>query len=207
MEARRIELPAAAIAGYGLAAGDRIGDALRRELEALAEVEQCRSKAMRLLGNRPRSEEELRRSLVRSDFCYLAIDLVVGELKARGVIDDRAFAQQFAEERRRLKGHAPARIEIELRARGVERETAHRAAWGPYELASGDPEAIQLDEAIALLRRREARYHGLPSDVARRRMVGLLNRAGYPVSLTIDAVAAVLDDMEAQGLIAESSRR
>ncbi len=200
-EELRLELSASALADYDLSVGDRIGDATRRELEALAEVERCRRKALRLLTNRARSEEELRRSLVRSDFSYLAINLVLGELKTQGAVDDRSFAREFADQRRRLKGHAPARVEMELRARGVERETAHRAAWGPYEEGQHEPEALQFDEALTLLRKRQIRYNGLPREVARRRMAGILHRAGYQTSLSLDAIDVVLDEMEDSGLI------
>ena len=204
-EELRLEVPAAALSDYDLSAGEFIEDTVRRELEALAEVEACRRKALRLLENRSRSEEELRRSLVRSDFSYLAIEEVIGDLAARGVVDDRAFAAEFAEQRRRLKGQAPSRVEMELRTRGVEREIAHRAAWGPYEEGEQEPEALQFDEAIVLLRRKLPRYHGLAREVARRRMVNLLSRAGYPTSLNLDAVDAVLDEMESHGLLAERS--
>ena len=201
----RLELSAGTLADYDLSAGDSIGDATRRELEALAEVERCRRQAFRLLANRPRSEEELRRRLVRSDFSYLAIDRVLAELKAQGSVDDRSFATEFAAQRRRLKGHAPARVETELRARGIDRETAHRAAWDPYEGGRNEPEALQFDEALTLLRKRQIRYNGLPRVVARRRMAGLLSRAGYPTSLSLDAIDVVLDEMEEAGLIVGSS--
>jgi regulatory protein len=197
-EVFRIELPASEIARRGLAVTGRITDAERRELEALAEVDRCRARASLLLSKRMRSEEELRRSLVRADFSHLAIRIVLKELSDSGIVDDRIFAEQFADQRRRLKGHAPARIEMELRTRGVDREAAHRAAWQPYEDDSVDTESLQLDEAIVLLNRRRGRYTGLPADVARRRMAALLGRAGYATSVSLDAVDAVLEQMEAE---------
>ena len=55
---------------------------------------------------------------------------------------------------------------------------------------------------MTILRRRQVHYEGLPPHVARRRMAGLLGRAGYPVSVAIDAVNAVIEEMEAEGLLA-----
>jgi regulatory protein len=204
-EVIRIDLPASEIARRGLAIAGRITDAERRELEALAEVDRCRARTVRLLSKRMRSEEELRRSLVRADFSYLAIRIVLKEFADSGIVDDRIFAEQFADQRRRLKGHAPARIEMELRTRGVDRETAHRAAWQPYEEDSVDTESRQLDEAIVLLNRRRGRYTGLPADVARRRMAALLGRAGYTTSVSLDAVDAVLEQMGTEQLLSESN--
>ena len=201
----RIDLPALEIAGRGLAVADRITDAERRELEALAELDRCRARAGRLLSKRMRSEEELRRRLVRADFSYLVIRIVLKELSDSGIVDDRVFAEQFADQRRRLKGHAPARIEMELRTQGVGRETAHRAAWQPYEEDSVDADSRQLDEAIVLLNRRRGRYTGLPTDVARRRMAALLGRAGYMTSVSLDAVDTVLEQMETEHLLSGSN--
>ena len=199
-----IRVPASLLSELGLEVGDRIAAHLIGELEAADELDEARRRALRLLGVRPRSEEELRRSLLHADFSYSAIETVLDSLRRDGVVDDRAFAEQFADERRRLKGYAPVRIETDLRGRGVEREVAHGAAWRTYEEETGDPEARLLDEAMTLLRHKQVHYEGLSSWVARRRMVGLLDRAGYPASIALDAVDAVLEEMQSQGLLART---
>ncbi len=111
------------------------------------------------------------------------------------------YAEAFAEERRRLKGHAPSRIEIDLRSRGIEKDLARRAAWEIYEDPGSDPEARLLDAAINLLRRKRVHYEGLKSHAAHRRMASLLGRAGYPGSIARDAVDAVVEEMESEGLL------
>ena len=73
-----------------------------------------------------------------------------------------------------------------------------------YEEETGDPEARLLDEAMTLLGHKQVHYEGLSSRVARRRMVGLLDRAGYPASIALDAVDAVLEEMQSQGLLART---
>ncbi|MFO7767657.1 MAG: regulatory protein RecX [bacterium] len=163
----------------------------------------CRKKAMDLLAVRERCEEELRRRLVRADFSHLAIERTLGALKAEKLLDDRRFAEQFASERRENRGHAPARIEHELKRRGVDRETAHSAAWGPYEQADRDPDARMLGEAMEVLRGKVGRYRGLEALTVRRRMAGVLGRGGYPAGVAMDAVDAVLDEMRSRGLLAE----
>lgn len=200
-----IRVPASLLSELGLEVGDRIAAHLIGELEAADELGEARRRALKLLGVRPRSEEELRRSLLHADFSYFAIETVLDSLRRNGVVDDRAFAEQFADERRRFKGYAPVRIETDLRGRGVAREVAHGAAWRAYEgETTGDPEARLLDEAMTLLRHKQVHYEGLSSRVARRRMVGLLDRAGYPASIALDAVDAVLEEMQSQGLLART---
>ncbi len=171
--------------------------------EEAADYGACRKKAMDLLAVRERSEEELRRRLVRADFSHLAIEKAVEHLKTEKLLDDRRFAEQMADERRENKGHAPARIEHELRRRGVDRETAHSAAWGPYERADRDSGARLLDEAVELLRTRSSRYRGLEALTVRRRMAGVAGRAGYPAGIAMDAVDAVLEEMQSDGLLAD----
>jgi len=163
----------------------------------------CRKKAMDLLAVRERTEEELRHRLIRADYSHPAIERTLEVLKAENLLDDRRFAEQFAEERRENRGHAPVRIEHELRKRGVDRETAHSAAWGPYERADADPDTRLLDEAIELLRERSRRYRGLEAVTVRRRMAGVLGRAGYPAGVAMDAVDSVVEDMQSRGLLAD----
>ncbi len=175
---------------------------LEKELESAGEMSKARSRAIRLLTIRLRSEEELRRSLLHADFSYPAIEETISALLKDGILDDRLFAELFAEEKRRVRGYAPARIESDLRSRGVAREIAHGAAWGVYGEGPGDVDSCLLDEGMTILRRRQAHYEGLLPRVARRRMAGLLGRAGYPVSVAIDAVNAVIEEMEVEGLLA-----
>jgi len=142
---------------------------------------------------------------VRADFEHSAIAAVVTALQGEGVVDDEEFAREFARQRRSSRGYAPARIERELRTRGVERERAHRAAWGAYERPDGDPEGMLLDEARTLLERRSARYRGLETAVVRRRLAALLERAGFPGGVALDAVDAELERMRVEGLLGPSS--
>jgi len=197
----KLELPAAAVEDRSLSEGNILTSSELLEIQQVAEIETCRRRSLRLLATRPRSEEELRRRLVRADFSYLAIESVIGELLESGSLDDDAFAHTLAELRREDRGHAPARIERELRDRGVDRETAHRAAWEPYERSDLDPESLQLEQALELLRRKRRRYEGLEWMAARRRMAALLDRSGYPGGVAIDAVDAVLEEMLADGVL------
>jgi len=201
-----LRVPARMLAELGLEPGDEIAAPLEEELEAADELHRIRARALRLLGIRHRSEEELRLSLIRADFSQSAIEEILGILKDDGILDDRIFAERFAEQRHRLRGHAPARIESDLRARGVARDIAHGAAWGEYGEDTGDIDSSLLDEAAMLLRRKQAHYEGLRSEVARRRMAGLLGRAGYPARVAIDAVSAMVEEMQSEGLLAKQER-
>jgi regulatory protein len=201
-DGRRLLLSAVAVEELGLVEGLPVDPSLDLELARRAEFEACRHRALRLLAVRPRTEQELRSRLIRADFEHSAISEVLERLREEGLVDDQAFAREYARSRSTGKGHAPRRIEQELRARGIEREWAHRAAWERYERDDRDPQAQLLDEAAALLRRRRPRYQGQAAGTARRRMGGLLARAGYPADVAIDAVDAELEQMRGEGLLA-----
>jgi regulatory protein len=197
----RLRLPAPLVASHRLAAGQVVAETVLEQLRAEAERHVCRRRALRLLATRARSEEELRARLVRADFSHRAIEGTMQDLRHRGLVNDRAYALEFAERRRGQGGHAPARIERELRGRGIDREIAHSAAWEPYQPTSGDGEARLLEEALALLERRNPRWQGLPETVARRRMAGLLARGGYPGGIARDAIDAALERLHRQGRV------
>ncbi len=199
-----LRVPARLLSELGLRPGDVIAAPLEKELEAAEELDKARARAVRSLGIRLRSEEELRRSLIHANYSHSAIEETLGTLKRDGVLDDMVFSERFAEERHRLRGYAPARIESDLRSRGVAREIAHGAAWGAYGEEDSDIDSCLLDEGMMLLKRKQAHYEGLRPEVARRRMAGLLGRAGYPASVAIDAVDAVVEEMQSQGLLASS---
>jgi len=158
-------------------------------------------KALLLLRIRPRSEMELRRALSRAAFSEGVVETTIERLRESGAVDDRAYARQFTEERRRLKQHAPTRIERDLRTRGISSEIARQAVWEAYEESAGDPEARLLDEGLTLLRSRQVHYTDLKPEVAFRRMAGLLERAGYPGQVARDAVERVIEEMASDGLL------
>ncbi|MFC1499678.1 regulatory protein RecX [Candidatus Zixiibacteriota bacterium] len=165
------------------------------------EARKAWKKALLLLRIRPRSEEELRLALARADVTFGVIESTLERLRESGALDDRAYAEQFASERRRLKKHAPARIEKDLRSRGIPPDIARYAARKVYDEDAGDPEARLLDEGMTLLRNRQVHYTDLRPDVALRRMAGLLERAGYPGQIARDAVEAVIEEMMMEGLL------
>ena len=106
-------------------------------------------------------------------------DVVLGELLEGGFVDDAAFAQRFADDRRRLDSWGAERIGRRLRALGVAPE--HVAA-----ALDGQDHEGELEAALALLRRR---CPVVPSTARERdRALGMLVRKGYELELAHDAL-------------------
>jgi regulatory protein len=150
-----------------------------RALDPEARVEHARGLAWRSLNRRDRTVGELRRLLADKRVEPEVVEHVVGELREQGYLDDDAYAQRFAEDRRRLDGWGPERIERRLRELGVP-APAIAAAVGERD------EDDELEAALHLLRRR---FPQPPADRRERdRALGVLARKGYVMELAITAL-------------------
>ena len=143
----------------------------------------ARDAALSLLSHRARSAAELTRRLRRKGFDGEVAEETVGRLGELGMVDDAAFAESFVRDRVRLRPQGKRRLASELRARGVDAETAS-AAIG--EVMEGE-NATELDLARAAAARGKPRPGEDPAR-ARRRLHGFLARRGFGG----DAVRAVL---------------
>jgi regulatory protein len=125
--------------------------------------------ALRLLSYRPRSEREMRRRLGRRGIGLRLIDETVRRLRERGYLDDKAFADFWTEARETTSPRSRRLIVHELRAQGVDADTAAAAT-----ASVADEEA-----AYRAASRRLHAFRGLDYDTFRRRLDGFLVRRGF----------------------------
>lgn len=95
------------------------------EIQDLIEVEatgRCFDAALRLLSYRPRSRNELRQRLIKRGFSEIVVDRTILVLEQRGLIDDRAFAQYWTDNRVQFKPKSARLISLELKQKGVSPE-------------------------------------------------------------------------------------
>jgi regulatory protein len=149
----------------------------------------AKDRALRLLGVRARSREELRRRLAQTGFEAEAIDEALSDLEAVGLIDDERFARELAryELGRRSVGRRAA--VASLRQKGVGADLAERVV---EELGPEDEEA----RAVEVARQRLARLNGLAEEVVYRRLVGFLQRRGYDARVAHAACKRALAERE-----------
>jgi regulatory protein len=131
--------------------------------------------ARRSTAQAPKSEAKLRDKLAARDYPRVVIDRAIVRCRAERIVDDAAFAAAFADERRR-KGHAPFRIQQDLRKRGFD-EALVRRVLGPME--DQDRQAQAFDAA----RGKARTLRSVDAEAAFRRLVGYLARRGYPEGL------------------------
>ena len=147
----------------------------------------ARSIALRLLERSPRTRSELASAMARRGVPQEAAEAVLERFGEVGLVDDTRFAQAWVDSRHRGRGLGRRALAAELRRKGIEDEVAAEALTA---VSTED----EVEVAQALVRRRLASMHGLPRDVAIRRLVGMLGRKGFGASLAYRVVTEALAD-------------
>lgn len=169
----------------GLRVGDEIDAARLTELETEDLHWKAKQASLNLLSHRARSARELERRLARKDFPAEVASAAVEDLERMGLIDDVAFAESFVRDRVRLRPKGKRVLVQELRARGVDPETAEAAVG---EVMEGE-DVSELELARAAAAKWVARS-GEDARAARRRLYGYLARRGFGS----DSIREVLEE-------------
>ena len=111
------------------------------------------------------------------------VEAVVGHLAETGTLDDRRFAERYAEDKRELAGWGEERIRMALAQRGVPEEHISEA------LEAGDED--ETSRAVAAL---NARGSGLSDALERNRAFGFLGRRGYSAEVAYEAIRRAAPD-------------
>ncbi len=145
----------------------------------------AKDRALRLLGVRSRSREELRRRLSRAGFPEDEITGALQDLERAGLVDDERFAEEVVRWRLSRQGYGRRAALDTLRRAGVERSIAEGALAG----AGWVDEEARAEEVG---RARLARLEGLPPETARRRLMGFLLRRGFDPEVARTVCARLL---------------
>jgi regulatory protein len=145
----------------------------------------CHERALGLLAVRPRSRRELERRLLQAGFDPDEVRDVLAGLERVGLVDDRAFARQYAEHRFGTRREGRRAVMNGLRAAGISPQLAEATA----EQASEQDE----ERANALARSRAARLIGLEPPKAFARLSSLLMRRGYSPEIARGAARRALE--------------
>ena len=161
----------------------------------MTDAERCYAAAMRILGHRFNSVAELRLKLRAKKFERDIIDETLERLRREKWLDDERFAGAFVRTRQN-KRIGSRRIERELAAAGVDRETAKVA------IAENADEERELSDLTALCEKRRRlliRRHGeqyLETAEGRKKLAAYLLNHGYDAALVQRVIkeTPVVDD-------------
>lgn len=157
-----------------------------RELSADPAVafRQAKDLCLRMLTDRARTRAELADTLAAEGVEPDVVESVLDRLVELRLIDDEAYAEAFVRSRQRA-GVGKRSVGRELRAKGIADEQAEAV------LATIDPDEERAT-AVRLATRRAVASKGMPEQVRRRRLYGVLARRGYPSDLVLSVVDEVL---------------
>jgi regulatory protein len=145
----------------------------------------CHERALGLLAVRPRSRRELERRLLGARFEPDEVDDVLVRLERVGLVDDEAFARQFAEHRFGSRKEGSRAVAQGLRAAGIESSLAEAVS---HQAADDDEE-----RAADLARSRVSRLSGVSPEKAFARLSSLLMRRGYGPQIARSAARKALE--------------
>ena len=145
--------------------------------EGLAQLENCVNsrraflKGSRLLDRRQHSKRELITKLLK-DFPEEAAQYAADKLEQLRLIDDSRFAEAYAAELYERKKYAPKRILLELKAKGIDSETAKNAV-----------DSLDKEEYNRIILLLNTKYKSKLSDEKNiNRTINALLRMGYSYS-------------------------
>ncbi len=115
----RFALGLSAIVAATLRVGQTLSDADLAALERAEAYETAHELALRFLEPRPRSRAELQQHLQKKHLAREVIDQVMTRLTEAGLIDDRAFAQYWVENRETFRPRASRALRFELKRKGL----------------------------------------------------------------------------------------
>jgi regulatory protein len=151
--------------------------------------QECFDRAMEALGSRLHSRSELHKKLMRREYGEEVVDAVLDDLARMGYVDDQRFAKTKALSAAQHKQHGRRRAFMELRKAGVSGDVADKALADVY--SEHDSAAV----ARRLAEKQAPRLKKLDPTVARRRLVGMLQRRGFDY----DAIKPVVDEVLGRG--------
>jgi regulatory protein len=173
------------VARFRLREGMALTDERVREIEIGEVKQEALDHGLRLLQSRLQSTAEMRRKLARKEYGDAVVDAVIADLTRLGYLDDARFAKARALSAAQHKQHGKRRAKIELMKSGVAGDVADRALEDVYETTD------TLAVARELARKQAPRLKKLDPLVARRRLVGMLQRRGFDY----DDIRPVIDEV------------
>lgn len=147
---------------------------------------EARSKAVRYLSLKLRTEKEVREKLLNQGYDPDCTTKVIDDLKAIGYINNKLYAQKYLFDRSKLRPASKRMMKLELLSRGIEEETADEV------LADWKVEDSSVAES--LLKRKFGKYDMSDKKILRKAYMFLVHR-GFSRDTIKEALKAFGSDI------------
>ena len=186
-------LGVAKILAARLAIGQVVDAAALERLKQADEVETAYERALHFLGPRPRSEAEIRRRLTTAKVPQAATAAVLERLRGAGLVDDKAFASYWVDNRTTFRPRSKRLLSMELRLKGLKDDELKAALAGVDDAGS----------AYTIAKQRAGRLRELEFVEFKRKLGAFLARRGFDYD-TIEPVVARVWKEDHEGLEPEA---
>ena len=175
---------------YRLTKGAELDEADMRELLEAEERSRAEQYALRHIGMRPRTTEEVRQYLLGKGFsAEVAAETIVRFIE-RKYLDDRLYARQWIEERMRLKPRGSRLLRQELQHKGIDSRL--------IEEALSEPDHDEEYEACLVCARKKSARRTFASYMEMRDKIGpFLQRKGFPLGTINRVLRQLYEEMHA----------
>ncbi len=145
-------------------------------------------KAFDYLSRRLHSAYELKNKLKLKGYRGDFITDILNELKENGYLDDQKFSMQFAEEKSFFKNWSRAKIKVELKKKGIDRDIINSV------LAFNNEEDSEFSNAqcIAEKKLKSLKSRNIPIDEIEKKLFSFLSQRGFDYELIVKAVSSIL---------------
>jgi regulatory protein len=150
--------------------------------------------ALKLLAARDYTAARLKTRLCAREFTETDAESALARLTTEGWLDDRRFAERFAESALAGGRFFGRRLVQEMRKRGVPGELADELAR-----SAGRDRDETGDACAALMRKFPGFGHSEASERERRRVFSFLQRRGFRADIALDAMRRVRKESSASG--------
>lgn len=185
-----LSLDGATLVAEGLTVGGVLSDEDGARLRALADESRLLDAALTFLESRPRSRAEVRRRLLRphprsQPAAQEIVDRVLDRLAAMRLLDDRAFAEYWVDQRERFNPRGAFALSQELRQRGIDAATVETLT---------EPER-DAERALAAARIGARRLRGSDYQIFRTRLGQYLLRRGFSYGVAREAIRTLWEEV------------
>lgn len=161
---------------YSLLKGTEVDETFCREVLLAEEKHKAYLLALRYLGIRPRTRQQVTKYLQEKGFPPGLSDEICKRCEQQGYINDEAFSRQWVSERLRLKPRSSYVLRMELKQRGVAGDIVEEAVG-----AISREEELEAARKLAAKRLRSS--DGPPDPDTERKLMAMLMRKGFSSSI------------------------
>lgn len=167
----------------GIKVGMYVDEDILEDIKKKSDIRRAEEKALNLLAYRGRSKKELQDRLAR-DTDEVSASVAVEKMGKLGLVDDKAFAEQYAHELLYNKRLSLSATKYKLRARGISEEVME-------ELFS----EINIDEQQQVVFLLKGKFHRkIGDEKSKNRVVNSLIRMGYGYGVIKKAFSILGED-------------